>query len=400
MKSVISYTLSHCVKCLKCLRICPTEAITIVHERVQIDSHKCINCGHCIEVCNTQGLQGKGSTLIDINNYDKTVALLPSALLSCCGSLKEAARLVEAIGQTGFDEVVQMSEVEGALLERTAKIVRAAQDRPLISSFCPVVNRLIRLKFPMLLERVVDLDYPAEIAARRIRQQYGGKGRIGIFYFCECVSKLQLARYPYGNEGSEIDHAVSISDQFPLINRLRQNDARTLSLCAKGLAAAAPHTGALEGLQVLEADGRDQVMQVLELAEFGLLNRFDYLSLSFCTNGCIGGQLLWGNPFEARLNLNQLLQQAHSQPCTLNDLNLSRPAEPPDEDLLTMREKLRLFARINEVMEKLPHYDCGACGFASCRNMAENIALGKRKWSDCRIIGGTGGKEDDGQRID
>ena len=113
MKSVISYTLSHCVKCLKCLRICPTEAITIVHERVQIDSHKCINCGHCIEVCNTQGLQGKGSTLIDINNYDKTVALLPSALLSCCGSLKEAARLVEAIGQTGFDEVVQMSEVEG-----------------------------------------------------------------------------------------------------------------------------------------------------------------------------------------------------------------------------------------------------------------------------------------------
>ncbi len=33
-------------------------------------------------------------------------------------------------------------------------------------------------------------------------------------------------------------------------------------------------------------------------------------------------------------------------------------------------------ATLDEVMEKLPHYDCGACGFASCRNMAENIALG------------------------
>lgn len=400
MKSVISYTLSHCVKCLKCLKVCPTEAITIVSERVHIDSQKCINCGHCIEACNTQGLQGKGSTLIDINNYDYTVALLPSALYSCCSSLQEAAQLTEAIRQTGFDEVVDMSATEGALLAKIAEQVANTPGKPLISSFCPVVNRLIRLKFPMLLDRVINIDYPNEIAAAQIRQRTQDKGRVGIFYFCECVSKLQLAAYPYGNQESQIDHAVSISDQFPQINRLRHNSAVSVGLCRQGLASVASHSGVLKDLEVLEADGQDQVMQVLELAEFGLLSRFEYLSLSYCTNGCIGGQLLWGNPFEARLNLKNLFEEANQPPGSLQDVPLARRSEEPADDLLSVREKLKLFNRVNEVMEKLPHFDCGACGFASCRNMAENIALGKRKGTDCRIIGNRGGNNDDAQGTD
>ncbi len=386
MKSVISYTLSHCQKCLKCLKVCPTEAITIVQERVHIDSRRCINCGHCIEVCNTQGLQGKGSTLVDLDNYDYTVALLPSALFSCTKNAKEAAQLVEAIRRLGFDEVVEMSAIEGAIQHRVKQRIKDAVMHPLISSFCPVVNRLIRLRYPMLLDRLLDLDYPNEIAADLIRTQRTGKGKVGIFCFCECVSKLQLARYPYGNRHSQIDHAVSIGDHFPLIRALKDNEASSIELCRSGLESASLHHDALKGLKVLEADGQDKVQQVLELAEFGQLDQFDYLSLSFCINGCIGGRLLWGNPFEAELHLKKLLETAKKPAVDEDLIPFGSHQEESVSDLLTIQEKLKLFEKVNEVMEKLPHFDCGACGFASCRNMAENIATGKRKLTDCRVL--------------
>lgn len=386
MRSVISYTLSHCQKCMKCLKVCPTEAITIIEERVHIDSRRCINCGHCIEVCNTLGLQGKGSTPVDIANYQFTVALLPSAIYTSCSSLEEAAQLHEAIRKIGFDEVIDMSDLEGAIAAEIKKKLSAAAMKPLISSFCPAVNRLIRLKYPMLLDHLVDINYPNEIAAEVIRQRYKDKGNVGIFYFCECVAKLQQAKYPYGNQNSQIDHALSIGDQLPLIRMLKSSEKSDLRLCKEGLCSASLHHGLYEGYKVVEADGKDKVTQVLELAEFDLLDSFDYLSLAFCSGGCLGGKLLWGNPFEAELNLKKLLESADKPAAELNEVSLSKGAQEDVSDPLTMKEKLKLFASINEVMEKLPHYDCGACGFASCRNMAENIVLKRRTLKDCQIL--------------
>ena len=72
---VVSYTLLKCLKCMRCLKTCPTEAITIKNERVQISASKCINCGECITACTSSGLTAKGSTLVDIANYPKTVCV-------------------------------------------------------------------------------------------------------------------------------------------------------------------------------------------------------------------------------------------------------------------------------------------------------------------------------------
>jgi len=79
MSSVVSYTLAKCQKCLKCLRVCPVEAISIKDERVRINKGRCINCGRCIDACVNQGLQAKGSTLDDLDNYDIRIALIPTS---------------------------------------------------------------------------------------------------------------------------------------------------------------------------------------------------------------------------------------------------------------------------------------------------------------------------------
>lgn len=41
--------------------------------------------------------------------------------------------------------------------------------------------------------------------------------------------------------------------------------------------------------------------------------------------------------------------------------------------------------RIGEVEKMLPNYNCGACGYAGCRQMAENLVSGKEtKVSKCK----------------
>lgn len=39
-----------------------------------------------------------------------------------------------------------------------------------------------------------------------------------------------------------------------------------------------------------------------------------------------------------------------------------------------------------EVIERLPRLDCGACGHGSCKSMAEAIAKGEAKLTDCPIL--------------
>ncbi|MBV1710321.1 MAG: hypothetical protein KMY54_10760, partial [Erysipelothrix sp.] len=51
---------------------------------------------------------------------------------------------------------------------------------------------------------------------------------------------------------------------------------------------------------------------------------------------------------------------------------------------LRMRRGAEAFR--NYVLEKLAGYDCGACGYPSCRVMAEEIVAGNSTLADCRII--------------
>lgn len=383
--SVISYTLHKCTKCMRCLKICPTEAITIVNERVKIATNKCINCGLCIKNCKSSGLSAKGSTLVDKGNYKKSICLVPTAIYADCANIKEVRRLNAAISKLGFDEVVYLSEYEGSVYAQVNEVLEQA-NHLMISSFCPVINKLIETNYPMLLDQMIDFEYPAELAARCIKQQQGED--IGIFLLCECPAKLALAKYPYGNVNSMIDHALSIRDLFPLINSLRNQDELPASLCEEGIKLVATGLGQRIDRQILSINGLDKIKQALELAEFDLLKDVAYLSCSACYNGCIGGSFLWGNPFNGRINMNELTKSENVpyKRFTLDQLKRQEMIGSSGDNS-NLFDRLTKFKQINEVYSHLPGFDCGACGFPSCRSMAEAIVENERTLKDCRILG-------------
>ncbi|MGX8680656.1 MAG: 4Fe-4S dicluster domain-containing protein, partial [bacterium] len=54
-KSIIAYTMDSCVRCMRCIKACPTSALSRNRNRITIDEKRCINCGRCIQVCHHRG---------------------------------------------------------------------------------------------------------------------------------------------------------------------------------------------------------------------------------------------------------------------------------------------------------------------------------------------------------
>ncbi len=49
------------------------------------------------------------------------------------------------------------------------------------------------------------------------------------------------------------------------------------------------------------------------------------------------------------------------------------------------KERLAWFNKVNAILETLPQFDCGSCGFANCRGLASRIASGEVDASLCRV---------------
>ena len=386
MKSVITYTLDSCTKCMKCLKNCPTNAITMNEGRVIISDEKCINCGKCVASCHSQGIQAKGSTLVDIENYDYSICMVPSALISDCKNTVELEELFYAIKLLGFDEVVDISDIEGQIISEAHNYISLYNESCRILSFCPVINSLIQVNHPMLLNNIIPINYPSEIAAKRLRKMHEDKGKVGIFNCCECESKLALAKYPYGNTSYEVDHALSIVDIFPQIKSNMKKGRLPVTLCKEGLQSCNPSMLVVKDKDLV-ADGFDKVVNILEHAEFGLLDDFKLLALFPCFNGCLGGRLLWGNSYLIKSNIFELTLKNEKPISDLPFEELYKDNLIDEiEDNRSMMEKLQFFSKVNEQLEKLPGYDCTACGLPSCRIMAEEIVNKNKTLNDCKIL--------------
>lgn len=170
MKPVVDWLASKCEHCIKCLKSCPMDAISIVDHQVKIDESKCIHCDVCVKCCPSRVLKVKGSHLGEtLKEHEYNVALIPTSLLSDLSSYQDFQKICHAIKKLGFDEVHQYSDIEGFLYK---KAIAESHDKEGIwlTSFCPTINKLIEKNYPTLYDRILPYDYPVEIAAKELEK--------------------------------------------------------------------------------------------------------------------------------------------------------------------------------------------------------------------------------------
>lgn len=384
MKPVISYLGNSCKNCIKCVKSCPTDAISIVNEQVIIDEDKCINCDICMQACDQKVLRIKH---IDLKNtlkkHDYNIALIPTAILSDLKTYEEIKNISQAIKRLGFDEVIQYSDVEGFLYQQALNECKEKKE-PLLTSFCPTINNLIKNEYPTLIDHLLPYDYPVEIAAKRLRNKYHDQN-IAIYSLCECVGKLTLAKEPFGNKASNIDYALCISQIFPKINKLKNNDRENIEINKDGVKSIVKDLFGKDSLSVISVAGLTQIRTVLDLIEFDQLKHIELIALYNCFQGCIGGYYLWSNPYVGCYNIESMLDDCNGKIAALKKEDYDKVHEIDSNNVQNFKERLAWFNKVNAILETLPQFDCGSCGFANCRNLAIRIANNEVDDSLCRV---------------
>lgn len=167
---------------------------------------------------------------------------------------------------------------------------------PFISTACPSVVRLIRVKFPNLISNLLPLKPPIEVAAqmavKKAMEQTGlPREKIGIFFISPCPSKVTYVKSPLGTDRSEVDRVLAIKDVYPqLISYMQTVDPKAPDMSESGKIGVgwgrrSGEAGGLFTESYLAADGIENVIRVLEDMEDQKFSNLKFVELNACNGG-------------------------------------------------------------------------------------------------------------------
>ena len=135
-----------CHGCTHCLNYCPTEAIRIKNGKAEINPDRCIDCGQCIRVCRNKAKKSIYDPLSALDKYKFKIALPAPTLYGQFDNLDDVDYVVQGLYDIGFDYVYEVSRAAELVTEYTRRFLKHSDlPKPVISSACPVILRLISL---------------------------------------------------------------------------------------------------------------------------------------------------------------------------------------------------------------------------------------------------------------
>lgn len=394
-----------CKGCINCIKRCPTEAIRVREGKASIIPERCIDCAECIRICPHHAKKALCDSLAVLEKFDYTVALPAPSFYGQFNNLEEPDLVLAALGDLGFDDVFEVARAAELVSEATRRLLQDGHmPRPVISSACPAVVRLIRVRYPDLIDHVLPLVAPVELAARMAKAQAAEKTglppeKIGCVFLSPCPAKVTAIRAPVGSTKSQVDAAVAVKEVYPRLLGLmkKRQSAENLSTAGRIGIGWAESGGESAGLvtvdNYLAADGIENVIRVLEDLEDEKYPGLDFVELDACAGGCVGGVLQVENPYIAKAKLKALRRY---MPVSKNHLGKSIPVEMLwDKDLVyapvlelgqTRAESFARYGRLQQILEQLPGLDCGSCGAPTCQALAEDVVRGAAAMEDCVVL--------------
>ena len=387
-----------CTGCTTCVRRCPTEAIRIQDGHANINTDRCIDCGECIRVCPHNAKKAMCSKFEHYLDYKWKIALPAPALFGQFDGLEDVDDVLQGLLDVGFDDVFEVAKAAELVSSYTRMFLKTEGiKKPVISSACPVISRLISLRFPYLKDNILPILPPMEIAAMLAKEKAKKEhpelsdADIGVFFISPCAAKVSYIRNGYGDYKSNVDVVISLNDiYFMLIGVMKRKNAPQISsqagMIGIGWASSGGESSAILNDSYLAADGIENCIQILESIENGNIPQLEFVELNACISGCVGGVMTIENPFIAKTRLQSVRRYLPVSRNFVPNENAYIPIEYITDSLPSytpisrlsdnMGESMRMMAKIQELRRTLPGIDCGACGSPTCRAFAEDIVRG------------------------
>lgn len=400
-----------CIGCTHCMTVCPTKAIRIRSGKARIIANKCVDCGECYKACPVSAIKVEQDDLELIFRYPVRVILIPAILIGQFSHKIKASSIFGALKEIGFTHVYQVENTVDMVLDAYEEYKLRNSNRPLISSFCPAIVRLIQVRFPSLVDNIIRVNPPIDMSALYYREKLKSSGisekNIGLFYATPCAAKIAAIKSPVGDTESVITGVINMNFLYNKINKylLNTSEAPDLPvtddlLNSRGILWSLTRGEAIHSKKrALAVDGIKNVTEILENVENDNPGNVDFLELRACDEGCAGGILMTGNRFLTVERLRKLALDHEA--CELeNDMkqldgfiNLKehsylgnvepRNIDKLDEDISLAMKKME---RKRRMMCFLPGFDCGGCGAPDCQTLAEDIVQGRAQISHCVFI--------------
>lgn len=398
---LFNFTAENCKNCNKCVRECPVKAIRFKNNKAEIDEEKCIACGQCFVTCpkHARNMENEVDVVSQMLASDRhVVACIDSAYL---GSFREPGQYVAALRKLGFDSVQEIAAGSERITEDYIDYIKAnaGKQKYFISSTCPATYLFIQKYHPKLVKYLIPVVTPMLALGMAIKAEDPNAYTV---YVGPCLSK-KYETLPK-SDSAPINSLITCQEIIRMFKKKMIN-LNTLEISipdrvAKSTGSSYSISGDMwpniteileeNGYDSLRVNGLDNVKNLFESMESEELGQC-YIGLSACVESCINGPFIPKESLSLFCRRQKITNFAaehgwgvDGEPINWDGIDMRHSFEP-----ISVPRHQATPEQIQEILHKMgrktraDEYDCGACGYTTCREKAQAVFEGLAEIEMC-----------------
>ena len=426
LRQVINVDKEKCCNCHRCISVCPVKLCNDGSgDYVTLNHDLCIGCGSCIEACTHGARRGIDDTAAFFNELKKGTPIIavvaPAVAVNFKGRDLELNGWLKSIGVKAIFDVSF-----GAELTTKTYVEQMKNENPelMISQPCPALISYIETYRPKLIKYLAKGDSPMAHTVEFIRHYYPQYANHKIAVISPCFAKRR--EFDENGRGDFNVTMKTLSEYFAANNidlaKFPKTDYEnppaergTLYSTPGGLMRTAERFVPGVSRITRKIEGHPAIFEYLDHLDESLSKGTKpYYKLVDCLN-CEKGCNRGGGTVNHHMSLDELesyIEKRSQERCekwntldekkkkkALKNLNKTIDAywKPgiyerkytDRSSVYTSNLKQPSEQQVKEILEqmgkhtKADMYDCGACGYVSCEQMALAIFNGKNKPTNC-----------------